>query len=203
MRCSTRGDADTSFHADVAIKPDTHYRLSGWVKAQSLRGKVSLNDHLNRAETERVTRDGDWQLVEAEYHSGKSRQASINILHVGRGDGFFDDVKLCELLPADEAGGKLMAGDLKRGEHIVFNHTARCILCHTLNGQGSTVGPALDGLATRATREYIRESLLEPSKVIAKGFDTGGGTLSPMPPMGDIFSPQELEDIQAFLQTLK
>jgi hypothetical protein len=29
-----------------------------------------------------------------------------------------------------------------------------------VKGQGSTVGPALDGIATRATPAYIRESLL-------------------------------------------
>ena len=44
-------------------------------------------------------------------------------------------------------------------------------------------------------------SLLEPSKVLAKGYETL--TMSPMPPMGDIFSPQELADIEAYVLTLK
>jgi mono/diheme cytochrome c family protein len=70
-----------------------------------------------------------------------------------------------------------------------------------LKGVGSAVGPALDGIASRGTPAYIRESLLEPSKVIAKGFEHF--KVSPMPPMGDIFSPQELSDIEAFIQTLK
>jgi hypothetical protein len=70
-----------------------------------------------------------------------------------------------------------------------------------LNKEGSTVGPALDSIATRSTPEYRRESLLEPSKVLAKGYENL--TVSPMPPMGDIFSPQEIEDILAFLNTLK
>jgi len=117
------------------------------------------------------------------------------------GDGYFDDVKLCELLPVDAPVGEIV-GVAKRGEDIFHNHVARCVLCHSLKGNGSTVGPPLDGIATRATPEYIKESLLEPSKVLAKGFEGTGG-LSPMPPMADIFSPQELEDIQAFLRTLK
>ena len=96
---------------------------------------------------------------------------------------------------------KVTAGDVKRGENIVFKHAAACILCHTIKGQGSTVGPVLDGIATRGTKEYIRESLLEPNKVLAKGYEQLG--ISPMPPMGDIFSPQELADIQAFVMTLK
>jgi mono/diheme cytochrome c family protein len=37
--------------------------------------------------------------------------------------------------------------------------------------------------------------------VLAKGYEQLG--ISPMPPMSDIFSPQELEDIQTYLQTLK
>ena len=128
-------------------------------------------------------------------------RTSINILHVALGDGYFDDVKLCELLPVEETP-KEVVGLAKRGEDIFHNHIARCVLCHSLKGQGSTVGPALDGIATRATPQYMKESLLEPSKVIAKGFE-GGGEISPMPPMGDIFNPQEIEDILAYLKTLE
>lgn len=56
-------------------------------------------------------------------------------------------------------------------------------------------------LAARSTPAYIRESLLEPSKAIAKGFEQF--TLSPMPPVADIFSPQEISDLETFLLTLK
>ena len=35
----------------------------------------------------------------------------------------------------------------KRGEAIFHRHPAACVLCHALKGQGSTVGPALDGIA--------------------------------------------------------
>ena len=110
-------------------------------------------------------------------------------------------MKLCELISPDDAASQNIVGDIKRGEHIFHKHVAACVLCHQLKGQGSTVGPALDGIASRGTPEHIRESLLEPSKVLAKGFEGSG--LSPMPPMGDIFNAQELSDIQAFLQTLK
>ncbi len=202
LRCITRDNADTSFYADVELKPNTTYRLSGWVKGHALRGKISLNDHLGRAETERAPRgDSDWTLVEVDYNSGNVTRTSINILHVAVGDGYFDDVKLCELLPIDAPVGAVV-GVAQRGADIFHNHLARCVLCHALKGEGSTVGPALDGIASRATPEYLKESLLEPSKVIAKGFESLGA-VSPMFPMGDIFSPQEIEDILAYLKTLK
>lgn len=202
MRCVSTGDADTSFFANATLKPNTQYRLAGWLKAQNgLRGKISLNDHILRHETDRVTRDGDWTEVEVVFTTGNRTNSSINILHVARGDGYWDDVKLCELLPEEEAAPQNIVGSAKKGEDIFWNHTARCVLCHSLKGQGSTVGPALDGIATRKDAAYIKESLLEPSKVLAPGFEGTG--LSPMPPMADIFNAQELADIQAYLQTLK
>jgi putative membrane-bound dehydrogenase-like protein len=202
VRCITRAEADTSLFTDVPLKPRTRYRLSGWVKVHALRGKASLNSHGTNTETERLTsKESEWTEVETFFESGERTTASINLLHVAKGDSFFDDVKLCEVT-GDTGEEKSVAGDAKRGEQIFFKHPAvSCVLCHTLRGQGSTVGPALDGIAARAKPEAIKESLLEPNKVLAKGFEKIGA--SPMPPMGLILKPQELADIQAFLQTLK
>lgn len=201
VRCITRGDADTSLYADVELKPNTQYRLAGWVKSHALRGKISFNDHIGRAETETVRRrDTDWTEVEVTFNSSTRTRASINVLHVAAGDGLFDDVRLVELLPAEDTSKPVVA-DAKRGAELFHKHPAACVLCHQLKGVGSTVGPALDGIATRANAAYISESLLEPSKVLAKGYEQY--KVSPMPPMADIFSPQELADIQAFVLTLK
>ncbi len=202
VRCvAPEGEADTSLYADVELQPNTRYRLAGWVKGSNLRGKLSFNDHLNRYETERVTRDGEWQEVEALFNSGQATRGSINILFVARGEGSFDDVRLVELLPVDEKPVEVGAGDAVRGDEIFHKHAAACVYCHQLHGQGSTVGPPLDGIASRKDLAYLRESLLEPSKVLAEGYEALG--LSPMPPMGDVFTAQELADVQAFLQTLK
>jgi putative membrane-bound dehydrogenase-like protein len=201
MRAITRGEADTSFFADVELKPNTDYRLSAWIKTHALRGKASLNDHIGRAETEKVTaRESDWTEVEVVFNSGKRTKASINLLHVATGDSFFDDVRLSELTVAGEA--PVTAGVPARGEDIFWKHpTAACATCHMVGGKGSAIGPALDDIATRATPAYIHESLVEPNKVLAKGFEKLG--VSPMPPMGLILKPQELEDVKAYLQTLK
>jgi putative membrane-bound dehydrogenase-like protein len=201
MRAITRGEADTSFFADVELKPNTDYRLSAWIKTHALRGKASLNDHIGRAETEKVNaRESDWTEVEVVFNSGKRAKASINLLHVATGDSFYDDVRLSELTVAGEAA--VTAGVPARGADIFWKHpTAACAICHMVGGKGSAIGPALDGIATRATPAYIHESLVEPNKVLAKGFEKLG--VSPMPPMGLILKPQELEDVKAYLQTLK
>ena len=201
MRAISRADADTSFFADVELKPNTEYRLSAWIKTHALRGKASLNDHIGRAETEKVTvRESDWTEVDVVFNSGPRTKASINLLHVAVGDSLFDDVKLCELSLVGDA--PVTAGVPARGAEIFWKHpVAACATCHMLGGKGSAIGPALDGIATRATAAYIHESLTEPNKVLAKGFEKLG--VSPMPPMGLILKPQELEDVKAFLQALK
>ncbi len=203
VRCIARDHADTSIFTDVALKPNTNYRLAGWVRGHGLKGKISFNDHIGRAETEKVTRDHkDWQEVEVTFNSGNHTRASINILLVAKGDGYFDDVRLVELIDEADLSEKVVTGDAKRGETIFYNHpVAACKICHVLKGQGSAVGPALDGIAARKDVTYLKESLMEPNKVLAEGFEKLG--VSPMPPMGLILKPQELEDINTFLQTLK
>ena len=202
VRVIARGDDDTSLFADVELKPNTEYRLSAWIKTHALRGKASLNDHIGRAETEKVVaRESEWGEVDVVFNSGSRTKASINLLQVASGgDAIFDDVKLCELTMVGDA--PVTAGVAARGEQIFWKHpVAACMNCHMVGGKGSAIGPALDGIATRAKPAYIQESLLEPNKVLAKGFEKLG--VSPMPPMGLILKPQELEDVKAFLQTLK
>ena len=203
LRCISRDDADTSFFQEVPLKPNTLYRLSGWVKTQALRGKVSFNDDIGRAETEPVkARESGWVEVETVFENKDRQTASINILHVAKGDGFFDDVKLGELLPAEPAAESKLAGDAQRGQDIFWKHpVAACFNCHMLGGKGSAVGPALDGIAARKDVEYLKQSILEPNATLAESFEKLG--VSPMPPMALILKPQELADIEAFLQTLK
>lgn len=203
VRCVTEGMADTSLHADVELKPNTDYRLSAWIKTDHMRGgKVSLNDHFNRYETEVVTRNADWTLVEVTYNSRNATTASINLLHVARGDSYFDDVKFCELLPEVEAEESLQAGDAQRGDGIFWKHpVAACVNCHMLGGKGSAVGPALDGIASRKDEAYLTESLADPNARLADNYTAT--PVSPMPPMRLILKPQEFEDVKAFLMSLK
>jgi putative membrane-bound dehydrogenase-like protein len=203
FRVITRDDADTSFFADVALKPNTDYKLSAWVKTHAFRGKASLNDHIGRAETSpKLTRNQDWTEVEVIFNSKDRPKASINLLHVGKGDTYYDDVKLCELILEAEEDESKLVGDTKRGEKIFWEHpVAACKNCHLLKGQGSAVGPALDGIASRKDEAYILESLVSPNAKLAEGYTAT--PISPMPPMNLILKPQEFADVKAFILSLK
>ncbi len=101
----------------------------------------------------------------------------------------------------DAAAVKLEPGDARRGEELFYNSpTAACASCHTARGKGGDVGPILDGIAVRADKAYILESLMDPNAKLAKGFESL--PISPMPPLGALLKEQELEDILAFLATL-
>ncbi len=202
FRVITREDGDTSFFADVALKPNTEYKLSAWVKTHAFKGKASLNDHIGRAETTKLTRNQDWTEVEVTFNSKDRPKASINLLQVGKGDTYFDDVKLCELIVEAEDDESKLVGDVKRGEKIFWEHpVAACKNCHMLKGQGSPVGPALDGIATRKDAAYILESLINPNAKLAEGYIAT--PISPMPPMNLILKPQEFADVKAFILSLK
>jgi quinoprotein glucose dehydrogenase len=67
----------------------------------------------------------------------------------------------------------LYGGDAQRGRGIFFDRTeVGCVRCHTISGTGGKVGPDLTKIGAEKTREYLLESVVDPNKVIAKGFET-------------------------------
>lgn len=74
------------------------------------------------------------------------------------------------LAPYREASA---GGDAEAGRRLFFDRTElSCLRCHKMQGTGGEVGPDLTGLGKRVDRAYILESLVEPNRQIAKGFDT-------------------------------
>jgi ubiquinol-cytochrome c reductase cytochrome b subunit len=65
----------------------------------------------------------------------------------------------------------------------------QCRTCHALEGRGGERGPALDGVATRLTRDQLIRQVLQ-----------GGGN---MPAYGKNLSPAEVNALVAFLETLR
>ena len=201
--------ADAGWYTDVAVKPQTDYRLSGWIKTMGVKGAMGalLNVHvMEGAVTKALQKKNDWSYVEVEFNSGGSHSITINCLFGGwgrsTGTAYYDDISLQEIIfkPAS-SDVALLDGDSKRGEKIFREDpVASCIRCHQLGGEGGVVGPYLDGIAIRKQSDYLRESLVDPQTKMAEGFNVG---VSPMPPFGVLLKPQELEDVLAFLQTLK
>jgi ubiquinol-cytochrome c reductase cytochrome b subunit len=50
-------------------------------------------------------------------------------------------------------------------EGAIVYQTNDCGSCHTVNGQGTEFGPALDGVASRHNREWIQAHFREPGKL--------------------------------------
>jgi putative heme-binding domain-containing protein len=64
-------------------------------------------------------------------------------------------------------------GDAERGKKLYTDTKGlACIKCHALPGQGGLVGPDLAGIALKYKKEELMTSVLEPSKVIAQGYET-------------------------------
>jgi len=69
--------------------------------------------------------------------------------------------------------------------------TNRCGVCHTVNGVGMRVGPVLNGLAQRRSREWVEKHFLDPQAV-------SPGSI--MPPYK--FTPREMGQIVSYLLAL-
>ena len=230
LQISSDIGSDNSWYADIAVKPRTKYRFSGWVRTEGLEPRRNgmgalFNVHtMGQTVTQPVRGDQDWTRVELEFETGAGqRSISINCLFGGWGwavgTAWYDDVSLVELRGGSlatslaqrigEVRGRgtaqlteelLQGGDATRGEQVLReNPIASCLRCHALGGEGGKIGPALDGVAARLTREQLLESLLDPNATLADGYEGG---VSPMPPMGGILPDDDVRDLVAFLATL-
>lgn len=67
----------------------------------------------------------------------------------------------------------LVGGDVTRGRDIFFGRSdVSCRRCHKINGSGGDVGPDLSKIGLDKKRDYLLESIVDPNKQIAKGFET-------------------------------
>jgi putative membrane-bound dehydrogenase-like protein len=213
LKITSRSGADSSFFASADLEPNSKYRLSARIKTDDVSGAMGalLNVHElqgnGRVATRALKGDNDWTDVSVDFDpQGKSR-LSFNALFGGwgrsTGTAWYHSISLHKLVPTSTAPDAPEPGkaDPARGKTIFLTHqVAACNRCHQLDGEGGAVGPALDGIASRKGPDYIRESLLDPNAALAEGYPA---SVSSMPPMGLLLNTQEIEDILAYLATLK
>lgn len=70
-------------------------------------------------------------------------------------------------IAVDEVAG--LTGNAARGRQVA----AQCTMCHTVEGTGASVGPALDGWGRGKAADVIAAAIINPDGDIAQGF---GGT---------------------------
>src|SRR5207245_800185 len=80
--------------------------------------------------------------------------------------------QLAQENPAALGKAARQQGDPGRGAVIFYRPDLACARCHTASEDGSRLGPDLTKLGKEATDAYLVESILSPSKVIKKGFET-------------------------------
>jgi putative heme-binding domain-containing protein len=61
-------------------------------------------------------------------------------------------------------------GNAKRGAEIFQRAELGCVACHSVNGNGGTIGPDLSALGTAQPIDLIISALLDPQKEIKEGY---------------------------------
>jgi len=112
------------------------------------------------------------------------------------------------------AGGNVDNGKKLFNEPVIASAgSAGCVTCHSLEKDKTLVGPSLAGISTEADKavteddykgkaktgaDWLREAILDPNVDVAEGFKP-----DLMPKTFTKLSAQELNDLVAYLQTLK
>ena len=107
------------------------------------------------------------------------------------------EIPKMEAPAADAGAAKVEEAPLKTPEEVLVKYT--CGMCHKVMDQAGGLGPDLTKIGATKSKDYIRQSIIDPEAVIAKGF-TGGM----MPPTyGEQMKAKELEMLVNYLAGLK
>ena len=163
VKITSEQGADASWSMTVPVRARTEYRLTGWIKTESLHKTGSaygalLNVHelqdAERGGTKALSGDTDWTQVQLNFNSGPLTEITINCLFGGWGravgTAWFDDIEF------REAPGAELAGEVGRVVRLVTSHYAQRgpvdrivpILAALKSGSTTLAMPVLDGLVS-------------------------------------------------------
>lgn len=64
-------------------------------------------------------------------------------------------------------------GNARRGRGIFYNNSAaQCVRCHAVFEYGGNVGPGLEGIADRLSKQQLLQAVIRPSARLAPGYET-------------------------------
>jgi sulfur-oxidizing protein SoxX len=105
------------------------------------------------------------------------------------------------------------SSDPARGRELVMGRESNCMLCHAIPETGAqfmgNIGPTLSGVAQRLSAAQMRlrivdQSRLNPATVMPAYYRTEGLSLvAPSFQGKPVLNAQQIEDVIAYLQTLK
>jgi putative membrane-bound dehydrogenase-like protein len=119
LRIKSDARADVGAGLDLRVKPNTRYRLGGWVRTQDMQNRggrgAMLNIHGGEG-TEAISGTTDWTELSTEFSTGNRSQILIHCLFGGYGGSVgiadFDDLYLHEI----------GSGDITGSVHAVASH---------------------------------------------------------------------------------
>ena len=105
-----------------------------------------------------------------------------------------------------------LQGDVARGQALVANRSeSGCVLCHGIPGErfAGNLGPSLDGVSARLTPGQLRLRLVDsrwfnPQSLMPSYYRLEGlQRVAPQRQGQPVLTPQQLEDVLAWLLTLR
>jgi len=76
-----------------------------------------------------------------------------------------------------------------------------CLICHTMGGEGTELGPTFDGIGARRSAEELRLAILDPPAVVAEGYEDLVGAMPAN--FGARLTADQLEGMVRYLSGLR
>lgn len=147
--------------------------------------------------------------IRNDYYGGQCTQfcgrqhAQMRFAVVVRSAAEFQD--WAALMQRPEGGPEVVSGDAAAGRELFLTPTSQCIGCHTVAGTAAVgvTGPNLTHLRSRG---FIAGGVLANTPEDLKAWVTNAPGFKPgtvMPSFANVFTPEQVNDLVAYLNTLR
>jgi len=168
--------ADVGAGADVTVKPNTRYRLGGWVRTEDMRNRggrgAMLNVHMSDGVTEAISGTTDWTELSTEFSTGNQTRILVHCLFGGyggsTGTAYFDDLYLYEIGSGDVTGSIQAVASHFAGKGDPAARRDLIAKLATRDDEGSKALLATLGTAPEADQEMVRTHVPD-AEVHARG----------------------------------